>query len=72
MKMSNAAEFRQFCESLTPSQVHAVYWKEKDAGRDEYAEIAAAVALSHGIHAELERVEYREPRGGVGFPNEVR
>lgn len=48
----NAKDMREFAEYLryaTDRQVQGVYDKEKDAGRDDYAELAVLEAERRGI-----------------------
>ena len=49
----NAREIRDFClylQQCTDRQVEGVYEKERDAGRDKYAELARAEADRRGIY----------------------
>jgi hypothetical protein len=42
-------EFNLYLKNCTDNQVRGVYEKERDAGRDEYAELAKAEAEKRGI-----------------------
>lgn len=42
-------EFNAYLHQCTDSQVHGVYLKEKSAGREEYAALAANEAIKRGL-----------------------
>ena len=42
-------EFIEYLHACTNFQVYGVYEKERDAGRDDYAELAADEAIRRGL-----------------------
>jgi hypothetical protein len=42
-------DFRGFCRNASAAQLLVIYRKEKDAGRDEYAQVARWVAEERGV-----------------------
>ena len=42
-------DFRQFCKQASNNQLFHIYWKERDAGRAEYAREARIVAEDRGV-----------------------
>jgi hypothetical protein len=52
MTREDREEFRLYCWNCTDRQVRGVYEKERDAGRDDYAEIARAEAERRNIALE--------------------
>lgn len=49
MNAQDMREFRAYLKQCTDNQVRGVYEKERDAGRDDYAELALAEAEARGI-----------------------
>jgi hypothetical protein len=49
MTAHDMREFRGYLKNCTDRQVRGVYEKERDAGRDDYAELALAEAEARGI-----------------------
>jgi hypothetical protein len=49
MTTNDWKEFRSYLKNCTDSQVQGVYDKEKQAGRDDYAELAVAEAEFRNI-----------------------
>jgi hypothetical protein len=49
MTAQDMREFRGYLKHCTNAQVQGVYEKERDAGRDDYAELAIAEAERRGI-----------------------
>lgn len=46
---SDLEDFRGFCRNASAAQLLQIYRKEKDAGRDEYAQVARWVAEERGV-----------------------
>jgi hypothetical protein len=49
MTAQDMREFRGYLKNCTNAQVQGVYEKEREAGRDDYAELAIAEAEARGI-----------------------
>lgn len=49
MNAQEMREFRNYLKQCTNAQVQGVYDKEKEAGRDDYAELAIAEAERRGL-----------------------
>ncbi len=50
--MSESRDFAGFCRQASDAQLPNIYWKEKEAGREAFAEIASAIADGRGINVE--------------------
>ena len=50
--MSASSDFAGFCRQASDAQLPNIYWKETEAGREEFAEIAKAIADGRGINVE--------------------
>jgi hypothetical protein len=55
MDADDMREFRGYLKQCSDRQVQGVYDKEREAGRDDYAELAVAEAERRGITIEVRR-----------------